>query len=109
MEDKRRPCPPGEGCTVKVTNNTVKVQKEKKKRELSIEQKRRKAERDRAYQQKRRAERVRLCRHCGKEFHPSIDRHLFCSDECAIAHREESRKKWDKAKYQKKKAAKENE
>lgn len=105
IEDKRRPCPPGEGCTVKLTDKEVKKKKAQKRKELSIEQKQRYAQKSKEWYEKKRASRKKLCRRCGKEFTPSVERHLFCSGECAAAQEAENRKKWDKEKWQKRKAA----
>lgn len=105
MENKRRPCPPGEGCTVKVTDKEVKKRKTKERRALSVEQVQRKKERDRLYWEKRKADRRKACRRCGKEFHPTMENHSFCSDECRAAQALDNRRKADQLKEQKRKAA----
>ncbi len=105
MENKRRPCPPGEGCTVKITDKGVKKRKTKERRALSVEQQKRKSERDRLYREKKRASRRKLCRYCGKEFTPTPENYHFCCDACKKAQRKESRRNADIRNEQKRKAA----
>lgn len=104
IEDKMRPCPPGEGCTVKTTDHDIKRKKTAQRKELSFEQKQRKAQRDKEYREKKRLERKRLCRYCGNEFTPSAENKLFCSKECAIKKNAEDRKVWEILKNEKRKA-----
>ena len=106
MEDKLRGCPPGTGCTVRMTDKDVKRCKEQEKKEqykkrieLTAEQKRRKAERDREYLAKKRAEKRKVCNHCGKVFHPDKEHRNYCSEECAYKHHlitenERSKRRW---------------
>lgn len=106
MEDKLRPCPPGAGCTVKLTNKDVKRRNEEERKamavermKLSAEQKRLKAERDRAYLAKKRAEKRKSCNHCGKVFIPDKEHRNYCSPECTYAHHlitenERSKRRW---------------
>lgn len=105
MEDKRRPCPPGEGCTVKITSEEVKKQKAEKRRELSVEQMKRKKERDRLRWEEKRASRVRHCRRCGREFHPDQHRKFFCGEECRTEQALDIRRACDIRHEEKRKAA----
>lgn len=105
IEGKMRPCPPGTACTVKSTNREVKRQKKEKKKVLSFEQKQRKAQRDKAYREAKKAGNRKLCRFCGQEFTPTVENKLFCSKECARNKNAEDRKRWEKAKNEKRKAA----
>ena len=38
MEDKRRPCPPGEGCTVKTTNREAQRKGAEERKQRKLEQ-----------------------------------------------------------------------
>lgn len=102
---KRRPCPPGTGCTVKITDKKVKKRKAKERRALSVEQQKRKAERDRQYREKKKASTRKLCRYCGKEFAPTPENHHFCCEECREAQNKENRRKADRRHEEKRKAA----
>jgi ssDNA-binding replication factor A large subunit len=103
MENKRRPCPPGEGCTVKIADKAVKKRKDKERRALSVEQQKRKAERDRLYREKKK--KTKLCRYCGREFMPSASNYFFCCEECKEAQNKENRRKADIRNEEKRKAA----
>ena len=105
MEDKRRPCPPGEGCTVKITDKQVKKRKAQERRAMSVEQMQRKKERDRLYWEKRKAERTKPCRRCGTLFHPDQYNKFFCCEECKVAQSIDSRRACDIRHEEKRKAA----
>lgn len=103
MEDKMRPCPPGEGCTVKLTSKEIKKRKAKERRGMPVEAMQRKKERDRLYREKKK--KTKLCRYCGKEFTPTPDNYHFCCDECREAQDKENRRKADRRHEEKRKAA----
>lgn len=105
VEDKMRPCPPGEGCTVKLTSKEIKKRKAKERRGMSVEAMQRKKERNRLYREKKKAYTRKLCRYCGKEFTPTPDNYHFCCDECRKAQDKENRRKADRRHEEKRKAA----
>jgi hypothetical protein len=105
IEDKPRPCPPGEGCTVKLTSKEIKKRKAKERRGMSVEAMQRKKERDRLYREKKKAYTRKLCRYCGKEFTPLPGNYFFCSEECKEAQSRENRRKADSRREEKRKAA----
>lgn len=83
MEDKRRPCPPGEGCTVKMTNREAQ-------RKAAEERKRKALERAKEARAKKRLARVHtvVCPICGKSFETDRVQARYCSKECAkVAHK----------------------
>ncbi len=87
MEDKRRPCPPGEGCTVKVTNRDAQ-------RRTAEERKRKKLELAKEQRAKRRLARVHtvVCPICGKSFETDRVQARYCSKACAkVAHKAQLR------------------
>lgn len=80
MEDRMRPCPPGEGCTVKMTNQDA--------RRLEAEERRKKAAaKAREQRAKLRAARVRtvICPMCGGTFKTDQLQRKYCSPACAKA------------------------
>lgn len=87
MEDKRRPCPPGEGCTVKTTNREAQ-------RKGAEERKQRKLEQMKQARAKKRLARVHtvVCPICGKAFETDRMQARYCCKECAeIAHKAQLR------------------
>ena len=80
MEDKMRPCPPGEGCTVKTTNWEAR-------RKGAEERKQRKLEQMKQARAKKRLARVHtvVCPICGKAFETVRVQARYCSKECAKA------------------------
>lgn len=80
MEDKRRPCPPGEGCTVKKTNREAQ-------RKAAGDRKRKALERAKEARAKKRLARVHtvVCPICGKSFESDRIQARYCSKECAKA------------------------
>lgn len=80
MEDKRRPCPPGAGCTVKLTNREAQ-------RKGAEERKQRKLEQMKQARAKKRLARVHtvVCPICGKTFETDRVQARYCSKECAKA------------------------
>lgn len=101
MEDKRRPCPPGEGCTVKMTNREAQ-------RKAAGERKRKALERAKEARAKKRLARVHtvVCPICGKSFETDRVQARYCSKECAkVAHKAQMRiceqKRTDKARKEK--------
>ena len=90
MEDKRRPCPPGKGCTVKVEGNYKATVEERRSQA---------AERQREHRAKVRAANMRTikCDICGAEFKSADTRRRYCSKECGhIAHIQQTREYWKK-------------
>lgn len=87
MEDKRRPCPPGEGCTVKKTNREAQ-------RKAAGDRKRKALERAKEARAKKRLARVHtvVCPICGKAFETDRVQARYCCKECAeIAHKAQLR------------------
>ena len=105
MEDKRRPCPPGAGCTVKLTSKEVKKKAAEAKRANEIERMRITSEKNREHYAKKRAEKRKICRYCGKEFTPTKELRFFCCAECAAKQNAENNRRWNREKWQKRKAA----
>lgn len=75
LTGKRRPCPPGKGCTVKIEGKYKRTVEERQS-ECAIRQ--------RQYRDRQRAARMRTvkCVVCGTEFQTSDARKKFCSQEC---------------------------
>ena len=80
MEDKRRPCPPGAGCTVKMTNREAQ-------RKAAGDRKRKALERAKEARAKKRLARVHtvVCPICGKAFETDRVQARYCYKECAKA------------------------
>lgn len=80
MEDKRRPCPPGAGCTMKMTNRDAQ-------RKAAGDRKRKALERAKEARAKKRLARVHtvVCPICGKTFETDRVQARYCSKECAKA------------------------
>ena len=92
VEDKRRPCPPGAGCTVKTTK---RKQKPKSNPKLT------KTEYNRSRWQKIKAQRINACKQCGTQFHPEHGSQAFCSDECRATFTRERQRIYDKRRRRK--------
>lgn len=109
MEDKLRPCPPGQGCIVKQTDKDIRRKAESAKKALDVERMKRRAEEQRLRAERKEAERLlrmKPCRYCGKIFLPSKDHRDHCSSECAyqyhlITENERSKKRWAESKQRK--------
>lgn len=68
---RRRPCPPGKGCTVK---STAEKHKNKTWRKMT----------DAEWQQRKKARmREGICKECGERFQTSSLRQIYCSKKCA--------------------------
>lgn len=82
VEDKMRGCPPGEGCTKKITDRD---HYNERKKELARKARRRAEE----YMEKRQAVRLRIvtCPICGTAFRTSDSRKKFCGEKCYNIHR----------------------
>ena len=118
VSDKLRPCPPGTGCTVKLTNKDVKRRNEEERKAIAVERMKLQAalreQKHREYLAKKQAaqeEKRKPCKHCGTVFVPSKEHRDFCCSECAyqyhlITENERSKKRWA-AMQAAKKAAKE--
>ena len=106
VEDKLRPCPPGTGCTVKLTNKDVKRRNEEERKAIAVERMKLQAElraqKHREHLAKKQAAQEakrKPCKHCGKIFLPSKEHRDHCSSECAyqyhlITENERSRKRY---------------
>lgn len=78
MEDKRRPCPPGEGCTVKKIGKYKKAVHRKMARAAQKE-KERKAKSKAEWEARLRPVK---CPVCGTEFQTVIHNKKYCSESC---------------------------
>lgn len=79
MEDKRRPCPPGEGCTVKSYGKYRKAV-QKRMAQAAEKEKERKAKRQAAWEA--RIKPIK-CPVCGTEFNTVIHNKKYCSEACS--------------------------
>jgi hypothetical protein len=73
VEDKRRPCPPGKGCTVKTTSRMTPEQRRQHRLRYLEER-----------NEKQRQARMRtvICPICGLEFKTTDRRKKYCSNNC---------------------------
>lgn len=88
---KRRPCPAGEGCTVKIKGKRGRcwddesiIQWEKAMARLKAESRNEKKERMREVRKQMLFDRMRTlsCAECGKEFKTDHPRKIYCSVQC---------------------------
>jgi hypothetical protein len=79
VADKIRPCPSGNGCTVKKT--VTKEEREEAR-----------AKRHREWMEKKKAQRMRtvICAYCGREFQTSDSRKKYCRPDCSRRGRQEA-------------------
>ena len=100
VENKRRPCPAGGGCTVKKRGAKPYNRKANyvERREIAERKEKERAE-------KRRFARLctMICRNCGKRFETTDTRRRHCSVACSEEYREAWCRERERARYEKRK------